>query len=57
MGPINDFHQIFNNLHPSIKFTMKYNKNEMNFLENIVTDIFYKATETFNYVPFKSVHP
>ena len=27
MGPINDFHQILNNLHPSIKFTMEYNKN------------------------------
>ena len=64
MGPINEFHQILNNLHPSIKFTMEYNKNEMNFLdikmivkgENILTDIFYKATDIFNYVPFKSVH-
>ena len=48
MSPINNFHQILNNLHPSIKFTMEYNKNEMNFLdikmivkgENIITDIF-----------------
>ena len=65
MGLINDFHQILNNLHPSIKLTMEYNKNEMNFLdikmigkgENIITDIFYKATDTLNYVPFKSAHP
>ena len=65
MSPINNFHQILNNLHPSIKFTMEYNKNEMNFLdikmivkgENIITDIFYKATDTLNYVPFKSAHP
>ena len=44
---------------------MEYNKNEMNFLdikmivkgESIITDIFYKATDTLNYVPFKSTHP
>ena len=64
MGPINDFHQILNNLHPSIKFTIECNKNKMNFLdikmivkgENIIAGIFYKATDTLNYAPFKSAH-
>ena len=44
---------------------MEYNKNEMNFLdikmivkgESIITEIFYKTTDTLNYVPFKSTHP
>ena len=30
--PIQELHHILNNLHPGIKFTMQYNKKEMNFL-------------------------
>ena len=58
-------HEILNDLHPSIKFTMESSPNKMNFLDvqllilndKVITDIYYKPTDTQNYVPFKSSHP
>ena len=44
---------------------MESNSNEMHFLDikllilddKVITDIYYKPTDTQNYVPFKSSHP
>ena len=57
---------VLNSLHPQIKFIKEWSNTKINFLDvsvikekngNISTDIFYKATESFNYVPFQSGHP
>ena len=65
ISPIQELHNILNNLHPRIKFTMEYDQKEINFLDinlqveskNIITDIYYKSTVTHNHVPFQSKHP
>ena len=65
IGPITELHSILNSLHDSIKFTVETNYEKMNFLDiqmivkndKIITDIYFKPTDTQNYVPFKSAHP
>ncbi len=65
MGPITDLHEILNSLHSSIKFTVETNYEKLSVLDiqmivkddKIITDIYYKPTDTQNYVPFKSAHP
>ena len=65
LGHEDQLHVILNSLHPKIKFTMESNANEMHFLdvkllisnEKVITDIYYKPTDTQNYVPFQSSHP
>ena len=65
ISPIQELHNILNNLHPRIKCTMEYDQKEMNFLDinlqvkgkKIITDIYYKSTDTYNHVPFQSKHP
>ena len=65
MGPITELHSILNSLHDSIKFTVETNHEKMNFLDiqmivqndKIITDIYFKPTDTQSYVPFKSAHP
>ena len=65
ISPIQELHNILNNLHPRIKCTMEYDQKEMNFLDinlkvkgkKIITDIYYKSTDTHNHVPFLSKHP
>ena len=62
---LHTFHNLLNNLHESIKFTMEYNENELPFLDvliikkgdEITTDIFCKETDTHQYLDFKSCHP
>jgi len=61
----NELHNMLNDLHPNIKFTMEANSSRMNFLDiqllvaqdKIITDIYFKQTDTRNYVHSKSCHP
>ena len=51
---INELHNLLQNLHPKIKFTMEYGFKELPFLDiyiknengQIITDINHKPTET-----------
>jgi len=64
-GDITSFADRLNNLHPKINFTMDINPHEIPFLDiklirmdnKIISDIYHKNTDTFNYLPFKSCHP
>ena len=59
------FHELLNTLHPSIKFTMETSDTELPFLDilikksgtRIITDIYYKKTDTHQYLNFHSCHP
>lgn len=56
---------ILNDLDPDIKFTLEKNSTEIPFLDVLVkkkndkisTDIFYKSTDTHQYLHFGSSHP
>lgn len=56
---------ILNNLHPNITFTTNINNKQIPFLDIMVeitnkeihTDIYYKPTDTHQYLHFKSCHP
>ena len=58
-------HNILNNLHSDIKFTIELNENKLPFLDILITkykaqlstDIYYKETDTNQYLDFKSCHP
>lgn len=60
-----DFFEILNHLNPSLKFTMESDKNKLAFLDvmvikkecKIITDVFYKITDTKQYLLFDSCHP
>ena len=62
---LQNFHQILNNLHISMKFTKEASKNELPFLDiliikegrKIITDLFYKKTDSHQYLVFDSCHP
>lgn len=62
---LEEFTTILNNLHPSIKFTRETNKEKIPFLDILVkvtngtisTNIYYKETDTHQYLNFKSCHP
>ena len=52
------FKDLINSLHPSIKFTMETSDTQLPFLGNqITTDIYYKSTDTHQYLNFHSCHP
>ena len=59
------FHYILNNLHGDINFTLEYDQKEQPFLDVMVrnkegkieTDIFYKETDSKQYLLFSSCHP
>ena len=61
----NDVHNLPQNLHPKIKFTIENNLKELPFLDilirnqngQIVIDIFYKPTDTQQYLHFKHHYP
>ena len=65
IGPITELHNILNNSHQNIKFTVDTNYKRMNFLDikimkqadKIIIDIHHKPTDTQNYVPFRSALP
>ena len=64
-GDITTLHEILQNLHPNIKFTVETSKKEIPFLDiliikngcKIITDIYRKPTDTQQYLHFKSHHP
>ena len=62
---LNDLHNMLNNLHPSIKFTMEKSTTELPFLDmliikqgrKIITDLYYEKTDAHQYFLFNSCHP
>ena len=54
-----------NNLHPDLNFVLNYDEKQLPFLDvkiknidnNIETDIFYKPTDSKQYLMFNSCHP
>ena len=65
MGDSDELLRDMNSLDPKIKFTLERG-NSVPFLDvhfslendnSLSTDIFYKATDSHNYVPFFSFHP
>ena len=65
MEDINELHNLLQNLHPKIKFTMEHSSKELPFLDilikdvngQIVIDIYHKPTYTQHHLHFKSHHP
>ena len=64
-GDINELHDLLQNLHHQIKFTMEHSLKELPFLDiliknvngKIITDIYHKPTDTQQYLHFRSHHP
>ena len=62
---LEQFHHILNDLHPSIKYTMDMSKSSLPFLDSMVinkggqiqTDIYYKPTDSKQYLLYTSCHP
>ena len=63
-GDVNELHNLLQNLHPKIKFTMEHSSKELSFLDilikningQVITDIYHKPTDTQQYLHFKSHH-
>ena len=59
------FHSLLNTLHPSIKFTIDKSRTRLSFLDTqvtnqngtLLTDIYYKPTDTKQYLLYTSCHP
>ena len=64
-GPIEDFVEILNSLDSSIQFTHECSDTGLSFLnlflyiekQELLTDIYYKKTDSHDYLPFNSCHP
>ena len=64
-GDITPFNNILQQLHPNITFKFESSNEKISFLDisvindmnTIKTDIFYKVTDTHQYLHFKSCHP
>ena len=64
-GEVGGFIEILNNLDKNIKFTYESSEQSVSFLNlsiykqdgKIQTDIFYKDTDSHDYLPFNSCHP
>ena len=62
---LNSFISYLNSLHPTIKFTSKFSREQIEFLDVLVikegngikTDLFVKETDTHQYLHFNSCHP
>ena len=63
---LEDFKQLANNIHPSIKFSFNSNEQEIPFLDtiiyrgqdnNILTRLYHKPTDNKQYLHFNSAHP
>ena len=65
LGNINDLHTIINSLNELLQFSMESNDTELPFLDiriyketnRLETDIYHKATDTFQYLNYTSYHP
>ena len=63
--PLETFCTLLNDLDPDINFTMEESQHKISFLdilithqgEKLSTDIFYKPTDTHQYLHFPSCHP
>ena len=63
-GEIDLFIQLLNSLHPDINFTHEYHEQRLPYLnilvykgsEKLMTDIYFKETDTKEYLPFNSCH-
>lgn len=63
-GPVEVFIDLLNQLNPKIKFVFQKNEEEISFLNvlvykgenSLMTDIFYKETDSKDYLPFNSCH-
>lgn len=59
------FHELLNNKDPDIKFTIEESQHNISFLDirithegrSLSTDIYYKPTDTHQYLHFNSCHP
>ena len=66
-GDFNDILALLNNLDPNLKFTVDQSDTKVSFLNlliykdkdnnRILSDIYYKDTDTHDYLPFNSCHP
>ena len=64
-GPITDFVEILNSLDSNIVFTHESSDTGLPFLnvflymenKKLLTDIYYKNTDSHDYLPFNSCHP
>ena len=62
---LKQFHTIINELHPDISFTVEYDITKLPFLDilmikengKITTDIYFKDTDSKQYLNFQSCHP
>ena len=62
---VTDLHNTLNSLQRGIDFTMEADPTKNTFLQilllvkgtRVTTDIFYKPTDAFQYLPFTSCHP
>nr|XP_034325343.1 uncharacterized protein LOC117689218 [Crassostrea gigas] len=62
---LHEFHSLLNSLNPNIQFTMEFSDCSISFLDIMVlknqskisTDVYYKTTDTHQYLNFKSCHP
>ena len=65
LGDVKLFIDILNNLHPNLTFTYEINSEKISFLNVLLykenntlkSDIFYKKTDSHDYLPFGSCHP
>ena len=61
---LQEFYQYLNSFHPTIKFTMEFSKEQINFLDvnisqkegALQTDLYYKSTDTHQFLHFRSCH-
>ena len=62
---LTDFHEVINNLHSDIDFTIEKSEKQLSFLDILLikdgtrlsTDIYFKVTDTKQYLNFYSCHP
>ena len=61
---LQEFFQYINSFHPTIKFTMEFTKEQINFLDvnislkegALQTDLYCKSTDTYQFLHFRSSH-
>ena len=59
------FHHLLNSLHPSIRYTIDKSRKQISFLDTLIinnngkieTDIYYKPTDSKQYLLYTSCHP
>ena len=62
---LDKFHHLLNSLHPSIRYTIDKSRKQISFLDTLIinnngkieTDIYYKPTDSKQYLLYTSCHP